>query len=140
MPENIRDLRVTMLYTGEKLDKKMIKKADKKIAQATEMFKNGVYTRSGLTPLNYIVGMVLNWLPFYPKTDKYITAPKVNAAKCDGCVNCVKLCPMGNISIAEKRVSSGNKCTVCYRRCKRCPAQALTVLGKQVYGQYNFSK
>jgi NAD-dependent dihydropyrimidine dehydrogenase PreA subunit/flavodoxin len=138
MPENIRDLWITMLYTGEKLDRNMVKRADKKIMQAAEMFKNGTYTKSGLTPINFIVGTLLRWLPFYPKTDKYILAPKVNADKCDGCGKCVTLCPMHNISLVDNSVAAGSKCTVCYRCCNSCPKQALTVLGNKVYGQYSF--
>jgi ferredoxin/flavodoxin len=140
MPENIRDLWVTMLYTGEKRDNKLIKTADRKIAQAAAMFRHGDYTKSGLSPLNYIVGKILKWIPFYPKTDKHIKAPKVNAGKCNGCGKCVKLCPMGNIEVIDRVAASGDKCTVCYRCCNSCPQQTLTVLGKRVYGQYSFDK
>ena len=138
MPENIRDLWITMLYTGKKLDGNMVRKAEINIAQAAAMFKNGAYTKSGLTPLNYIIGMILKRIPFYPKTDKFIKAPKVNTGKCSGCGKCAKICPMNNIKIVANGVVSGYKCTVCYRCCNSCPTQALTVLGKRVYGQYSF--
>ena len=138
MPENIRDLWVTMMYTGKKLDANMITKAEKKIVKAAEQFKDGIYPQSGLNPLNYMVGKILSWLPFYPKTDKYITAPKVIEAQCNGCGKCVALCPMENIKIIDGKVVSGDKCTVCYRCCNSCPTQVLTVLGRKVYGQYLF--
>ena len=118
-----------MMYTGKKFDADMITKADKKIEKAESQFKDDIYPRSGLNPLNYMVGKILSLLPFYPKTDKYITAPKVIAAQCNGCGKCAALCPMNNIKIVDGRVNSGNKCTVCYRCCNSCPAQALTVLG-----------
>ena len=140
MPENIRDLWVTMLYTGEKSDANMINKSDKKIALAASMFKNGIYTKSGLSPIHFIVGKILKRLPFYPKTDKYIKAPKVNAGRCDGCGKCEKLCPTGNIKVVNNNAAAGDKCTVCYRCCNNCPNKALTVLGRRVYGQYNFSE
>ena len=140
MPENIRDLWITMLYTGKKLDVKIVTKAEKKLARAASLFTYGVYTKGGLTPLNFLVGKVLSLLPFYPKTDKYITAPKAIAGRCNNCGKCVKLCPMNNIKIVDGIVNAGVQCTICYRCCNSCPTQALTVLGRKVYGQYTFDR
>ena len=111
-----------------------------KIAKAAEKFKASKRQKRGLNPLNYIIGFFLKILWFYPKTDSYISAPKVNAVKCNGCGLCVKLCPTQNLKIADDKAVSGSKCTVCYRCFGNCPTRALTVLGDKIYGQYNFKK
>ena len=137
MPDNIRDLKIMEVAFDYSKDGKIIEKANVKIARAAEKFKSGKRMKSGLNPLNYIIGFFLKILWFYPKTDKYITAPKVDLTKCNGCGKCVELCPMRNIEIADKKAVSGDKCTVCYRCFGNCPTQALTVLGDKVYGQYD---
>ena len=140
MPDNIRDLKIMEVAFDYSKDSKVIEKSDRKIAKVAEKFKMGKRVRSGLNPLNYIIGFFLRILWFYPKTDKYITAPKVNAAKCNGCEVCVGLCPMQNSKITDDKAVSGNKCTICYRCFGNCPTQALTVLGNKVYGQYDIEK
>jgi len=137
MPDNIRDMLIMEIAFGKNY-KKTIEKADKKIANATAKFKSGKLQKSGLNPLNYIIGFFLNILWFYPKTDKYINAPKINADKCSGCGKCVKLCPMSNIKIVDGKAFSADKCTICYRCFNNCPAKALTILGRKVYDQYTF--
>ena len=140
MPDNIRDLKIMEVAFDYSKDGKIIEKADMKIIKAVERFKADKPLKSGLNPYSYIVGFFLKILPFYPKTDSYISAPKVDISKCNGCGLCVKICPMQNISIADGKAVSGDKCTVCYRCFGNCPNLALTVLGSKVYGQYDFDK
>jgi len=140
MSDNIRDLKIMEVAFDYSKDGKMLEKADKKIAKAAEKFRAGKRQKSGLNPLNYIIGFFLKILGFYPNTDSYISTAKVDIAKCNGCGLCVDLCPMQNLIIADKKSVSGDKCTVCYRCFGNCPTQALTVLGDKVYGQYLFEK
>ncbi|MCL2086282.1 MAG: EFR1 family ferrodoxin [Oscillospiraceae bacterium] len=140
MPDNIRDLKIMEVAFDYSKDGKILEKTDKKIAKAADKFKASKRQKSGLNPLNYIIGFFLKILWFYPNTDSYITAPKVDTEKCNSCGLCVKLCPMKNLTIADEKAVSGDKCTVCYRCFGNCPTQALTVLGDKVYGQYVFEK
>jgi len=137
MPDNIRDLKI-MEIVFTKNYKRITAKADAKIAKAAAGFKAGKRAVSGLSPFNYIIGLFLKILPFYPKTDDYIAAPKVDKETCTGCGKCAALCPMKNIAVVGKTAVSGEKCTVCYRCFGNCPAQALTILGGKVYNQYTF--
>ncbi len=137
MPDNIRDMFV-MEICFTKNYKKVIIKAYNKITKAAEKFIAGSLPKSGLNPFNYIIGFLLKILWFYPKTDKYIKAPKVNPGKCTGCGKCEKLCPMRNIKITDGKAVSGGMCTICYRCFNNCPVKALTVLGNKVYDQYTF--
>ena len=52
-----------------------------------------------------------------------------------GCGLCVKMCPMSNISVVEKKAVPADLCTMCYRCINKCPKQAITLLGKQVVEQ-----
>ncbi|MCL2048882.1 MAG: EFR1 family ferrodoxin [Defluviitaleaceae bacterium] len=137
MPDNIRDLLIMeIIFT--KNYRKVIAKAERKIAKSAEAFKSGKPLKSGLNPLNYLLGFFLRSLWFYPRTDEYITAPKIARDKCNGCGKCTELCPMRNITVADGKAVSGGKCTACYRCFSHCPTKALTILGRRVYGQYVF--
>lgn len=135
MPNNIHDLFITEVVFSKKYNK-IINKADRKILKASEKFKEKIPTKSGLNPFNYLIGFVLKMLWFYPKTDKYISAPTVNIDKCNGCGKCVKNCPTRNISLKDGKALSADKCTICYRCFSICPQKALTILGNNVYNQY----
>ena len=140
MPDNIRDIKIMEAVFDYSKDGKIIEKADRKIIKAAERFKANKPQKNGLNPYSYIAGFFFKILWFYPKTNNYITAPKVNIEKCNGCRKCVKLCPMQNISIVDNKAVSGGKCTVCYRCMNNCSKKALTILGNKVCGQYDFEK
>jgi len=135
MPDNIRDMLI-MEIVFSKNYKKIIDKADRKIIRAVNKFKENKPVKSGLSAFNIIIGGFLKVLWFYPKTDKYIKAPKVNNERCNGCGKCATLCPMKNIKIVCDKAVSSDKCTVCYRCFNNCPARALTILGSKAYNQY----
>ena len=50
--------------------------------------------------------------------------------KCNGCGICEKICPVGNITRADKKVSWGNKCTQCLACFHWCPQTAIEIGNK----------
>lgn len=42
---------------------------------------------------------------------------------------------MGNIYLENSKAAAADACTMCYRCISRCPAQAITLLGKRVVEQ-----
>jgi NAD-dependent dihydropyrimidine dehydrogenase PreA subunit/flavodoxin len=59
---------------------------------------------------------------------------KINTSACTNCGTCIKLCPIGNISMESFPVFS-DRCQQCMRCISFCPTEAITVPGKkyQVY-------
>ncbi len=45
--------------------------------------------------------------------------------KCTGCGTCVRICPVGNVTMENKKVSWGNNCTQCLACFHWCPRQAI---------------
>jgi ferredoxin/flavodoxin len=139
MPDNIRDLLIMELAFSKHYDK-IISKANRKIEKTVKNYKEKKFGQSGLSIFNYAVNFVQQLLWFYPKTDKYIAAPKIDNTKCNRCKTCVKFCPMKNIKEVDNKIVAGDKCTICYRCFNSCPRKALTILGHKVYEQYRFPK
>ena len=137
MPDNIRDVAI-MELAFSKSYANTIRKADRKVLIAAAKYRENRPSKSGLSVINYLLGALLRALWFYPNTDKYIAAPKVDLEKCTGCGRCEKLCPMQNISIVNCKAVSANQCTVCYRCFNNCHEKALTILGNKAYDQYNY--
>lgn len=48
---------------------------------------------------------------------------------CVACGQCVKLCPKGNISLENGRVSFGRNCIGCLSCLQYCPTQAISMGG-----------
>lgn len=64
-----------------------------------------------------IVGLVEELMPQGRKFDSRF---RVESERCNGCGSCVKVCPMGNVRLADGRPEwLGNcmKCTACYHNC-----------------------
>lgn len=59
-------------------------------------------------------------------------SPKVYADKCIGCEICVKVCPMDNITMTDKKAVIGNNCTVCFACVHACPQHAMRTNGQDV--------
>lgn len=89
---------------------------------------------------DHLAGLFGQRLYFLGKTAKYTDKLKIDLLKCTGCGLCVKLCPMSNITMADKTAVSGSRCTMCYRCISKCPKQAITLLGKKVIEQNEISR
>lgn len=137
MPDSVCDSK--LLKKSREENKEIIVKADKKIEQAAENIKNGVYPKEGINIFYHIAGLFGQRLWFYGKTTGYSNKIKINS-DCVGCGLCALNCPMKNIKVKDKKAVAGNKCTMCYRCISTCPKKAITLLGKEVQEQCRFEK
>ena len=136
MPDCIGDLK--LLKKTHEENREIVKQAAQKLDEAAEKLRNGDPPREGLGFFDHIAGLYGQRLWFYGKTKNYTRNPKIDPKKCVGCGACVRLCPMENITLQDRKAVSGNRCTMCYRCFSNCPRQAITIIGKQVIVQYKF--
>ncbi len=137
MPDCIGDVKLLKKPTDE--NRKIVAAAAYKIGKAAAAFLDGKPPRDGLNALYHIAGLFGQRLWFYGKTKNYTKNPKIDNAKCVGCGVCERLCPMGNIKVADGLAVSGERCTMCYRCFSECPQKAIAIIGKQVIVQYKFN-
>lgn len=138
MPDAVCDCK--MLKKPIEENRRTIEQADERLERvAKEMLQTGVYPKEGLSFAAHLAGLFGQRLWFYSKTTGYSKKLKVSDA-CIGCGSCVKICPMGNLSIQDGKAVSAGRCTMCYRCVSTCPKQALTLLGKQIYEQCRYEK
>ena len=133
MPDSIGDEKA--LKRPLEKNRELIRKAEMKIKGAVRQFREGHPTKEGLGVLYRAAGFFGQRLWFGHKTKHYTDRLKIDAEKCIGCGKCVKLCPMENLVIQNKKAVTGDRCTMCYRCINRCPKQAITLLGKKVIEQ-----
>ena len=136
MPDCIGD--VKLLKKSHEENREIVKQAAQKIDEAVEKLQNGKPPHEGLGFFNHIAGLFGQRLWFYGKTKSYTKNPKIDRKKCVGCGACVRLCPMENIMLQDRKAVSGSRCTMCYRCFSNCPRQAITIIGKKVIVQYKF--
>lgn len=138
MPDCITDVRLLKKSTEE--NKKMVRKAKRKIERAAVLYKQGKPTKEGLNFLYYLAGLFGQRLYFSNKTKSYTDRLEIDGNKCIGCGKCAELCPMKNITLKQDKAVSGNACTMCYRCINNCPKQAITLIGKRVSQQGTIEK
>jgi ferredoxin/flavodoxin len=63
----------------------------------------------------------LKYFELIPLTDKSIAVDE----KCNGCGICVKVCPVNNIKIVEKRPELQHRCEMCFACDEWCPSDAI---------------
>lgn len=137
MPDSVCDSKLLKKTVEE--NKKIVIEADKKIEQAAENIKKGMYPKEGLSFFYHIAGLFGQRLWFYSKTTGYSDKLKISYS-CIGCGLCESLCPMKNIKVKDGKAVGGDKCTMCYRCISSCPKKAITLLGKEVHEQCKFEK
>lgn len=133
MPDSIGDEKV--LKRPLEKNKKLVKKAEKKIKKAVRLLSSGKPSQEGLGVLYRMAGFFGQRLYFGHKTKNYSDKLRVDEDRCIGCGKCEKLCPMNNIKVVAKKIVQNNQCTMCYRCINNCPKQAMTLLGKEVVEQ-----
>ena len=137
MPDSVCDSK--LLKKSAEENGQIIKSADKRIEEAAKQMKQGIYPQEGLSFTAHIKGLFGQRLWFYGKTAGYTDKLKISDS-CIGCGLCSRECPMNNIQMKDKRATSGNRCTMCYRCISLCPQKAITLLGVTVKEQCRFEK
>lgn len=135
MPDSIADEKA--LKRSFQKNKKLIMEAEKKISKATYRLQNSQPSQEGIGFLSQLAGLFGQRLYFYTKTKHYSNKLKIDSDLCIGCGRCVKLCPMKNIDIKNRKAIAKDRCTMCYRCINQCPVQAITLLGKKIVKQYD---
>jgi len=82
-------------------------------------------------------------LPFNPVWCKFKLKAKdfYTTDQCIGCGKCVKLCPLNNIVLQDKKPVWGNNCTHCMACIGNCPVEAIEYGNiTQTKDKYNFGK
>lgn len=133
MPDSIGDEKA--LKRSFETNRKIVEASLQKIGSAAERLSDGKPDREGLGFPARLAGLFGQRLYFGRKTRGYRKAAKIDGEKCVGCGACVRLCPMKNIRIENRKALAGERCTLCYRCFCACPRGAITVLGDCVYDQ-----
>lgn len=132
MPENY----VAMFSVpNESESKAIVERALPSIEKAAETIKagkmfskprNNLYDRFMSGPVNKI------FYSFFVKADSFFADEK-----CIGCGKCEKLCPLGNITIENKKPIWGKNCTHCMACICYCPTEAIEY-GKKSKGKRRY--
>ncbi len=113
-------------------EKKVIKLAqmfDKKIPKISGFIKSK--NRNNMDTLQPLLHPIMYPLHrrfmngFPTEDDKYFTTDA-----CKLCGNCIKVCPVDNITIENKKIVWGNKCEQCMACIQWCPSEAIQFSNK----------
>jgi len=103
----------------------------------------GIRAGEALTARHVFLFESIVTLPFNPVWCKFKLQAKDFYAtdKCVGCGKCVKLCPLNNISLQDKKPVWSNSCTHCMACIGNCPVEAIEYGNiTQNKEKYNFGK
>ena len=130
MPAFILDV-TTFSYSAQKNERVIKGRANAKLERTSEAFAAGNPPQEGLGILCRIAGLLGQrlWMKIWDKTPFAKRKPSLDMARCSGCGECTKSCPMQNIKIAHGKARFGELCTICYRCVNKCKQKAITILG-----------
>ncbi len=131
MPDSVCDSKLLKKSAEEKIQ--IIRRVEEKIERSVLQIKSGKFPRDGLSIFAHVAGLFGQRLWFYNKTKHYSGKLKIDKTLCVGCGNCVRICPMKNLSLEDDGISPHGKCTMCYRRISLCPKGAITLVGKRIF-------
>lgn len=138
MPDSIADEKVLKRSYAKNV--RLVECAVRKATTAAALIRSGRSPQEGLGILSRLSGLLTQRLWFGHKTQRYSDQLKIDPDKCVGCSKCAKMCPTGNIVMADRKATSKDRCTLCYRCVNLCPQQAITLLGKTVIGQTSIDR
>jgi len=135
MPNNICNFFLFPLANPNKMQR-YLKKAEKKLSRSCQNIKNGVVKKRGFNFVSQHLGLWTQRAHFGALEKKAQRDVRISA-ECNLCGKCVRICPMKNLKITDRRIVQLDQCTLCYRCVNQCPQKAITVLvHTQVKKQY----
>ncbi|MCK9306939.1 MAG: EFR1 family ferrodoxin [Methanoculleus sp.] len=121
---------------GEKRDKILLA-ADKRLDEIAEAIDQGRAVPPGFAPISRLV-KALTYGPFVKQVHGASENFTVSDA-CTGCGTCAKVCPAGNITLADGRPVWERQCELCCACLHFCPVEAIqlhVMLGTEGRGRY----
>ena len=120
MPQNYIAL-FTTKQVEDNID--IIEKAETEIDRISDLIKKGeVLETKKIGSVEY---SVTKWVRDVYYKDFMKTTKFRATDKCIACQKCVKVCPLSNITMKDKKPSWGKKCTHCMACINQCPVDAI---------------
>jgi ferredoxin len=101
----------------------ILKKADAELAAIAVAIRKGQTVPPGFSPLSSLMRILL-----YPPFARNVHGGDTSFAvedTCNSCGTCVKVCPVGNITLEEKRPIWHHRCELCCACLHFCPVEAI---------------
>jgi len=134
MPNNVCNVFITPL-PSDKMIKKYLQNADKKMRTVCNNITNGIIKKRGFNPASRALGLIQGL--FFPKIEKWVKGRVWIDGDCNKCQLCVSICPTHNFEYRDHKVETKNDCMMCYRCINKCPQKAIAVaLSTKVKKQY----
>ncbi len=115
----------------------ILRNADAELASIAISILKGQTVPPGFSPLTSLMRLIL-YPPFARNVHGADTAFSVEDT-CTSCGTCAKVCPVGNIVIADKRPAWQHRCELCCACLHFCPVEAIqlnTMRGTKGRGRY----
>ena len=130
MPNNVCLSAIRIPYTNDEARLATIReRADKTLEAFINAIASGKPYRQGRGLLSRTLGLMQR-NPYRKYIDAYRSAVAVDMPRCTLCGRCVRLCPVGNLSIEGGELKAAGRCVFCARCYDFCPESAITFLGK----------
>ena len=134
MPGNFPPLMRSV--AAEKCDK-VLGKADERLGEIAEAIGSGRLVSPGFAPISRLVN-ALSYGALAKSAHDAADVFSVSDA-CTGCGTCARVCPAGNLTLADGRPVWGRRCELCCACLHFCPTEAIqlhVMLGTQGRGRY----